>query len=41
MPDGETKGDQEAQTEQEQEQDHLSSSGLFLSQKLAIKNPGV
>lgn len=38
MPDRETKGDQETQREQEQK-DHLSSSGLFLSQKLAKKNP--
>lgn len=40
MLDRETKGDQEAQTEQEQK-DHLSSSALFLSQKLARKNPDV
>lgn len=40
MPGRETKGDQEGQTEQEQK-DHLSSSVLFFSQKLAMKNPGV
>ena len=40
MPDKETKENQEAQTEQEQK-DRLPSSGLFLSQKWARKNPDV